>query len=335
MPRVARLDTPGILQHVMIRGIERRKIFRKDDDRQDMLERLGTLLPETGTACYAWAFLDNHAHFLFRSGPRGISVLMRRLLTGYVVGFNHRHRRSGQLFQNRYKSIVCQEDAYLKHLVVYIHLNPLRARLVDDVADLADYPYCGHGVLLGRRSISWQQVQYVLQQFGEPAKDARRHYLTYVTKGAALGRRPELAGGTLERRDGGWKPVCGRRRKGMERRMCDSRILGDSDFVHSVLAEARQTLDRRYKMQSQGWDFERVLARAAEMFDVPVSAMRSGGRRRPLAMARGLSCYWAVRELGMTAAEVARRLGMTAAGVNVAVNRGERLAADRSLTISG
>jgi REP element-mobilizing transposase RayT len=134
MPRAARLDTPGILQHVMIRGIERRKIFRNDDDRKDMLNRLATLLPETGTVCYAWAFLDNHAHFLFRSGPRGIAVLMRRLLTGYVIGFNRRHRRCGQLFQNRYKSIICQEDAYLKQLVAYIHLNPLRARLVSELA---------------------------------------------------------------------------------------------------------------------------------------------------------------------------------------------------------
>jgi hypothetical protein len=85
---------------MMIRGIERRKIFRDDDDHQDMLDRLATLLPETGTVCYAWAFLDNHAHFLFRSGPRGIAVLMRRLPTGYVIGFNRRHRRCGQLFQN-------------------------------------------------------------------------------------------------------------------------------------------------------------------------------------------------------------------------------------------
>ena len=333
MPRAARLDTPGILQHVMIRGIERRKIFRKDGDREDMLERLDTLLPETGTVCYAWAFLDNHAHFLFRSGPRGIAVLMRRLLTGYVVAFNHRHRRNGQLFQNRYKSLVCQEDAYLKQLVAYIHLNPLRARLVGDIADLADYPYCGHGVVLGRWSVSWQDVEYVLRQFGEEKNVARRRYLQYVTRSVALGRQPELAGGSVERWDGGWRPVRGRPRKGMARRMRDNRILGQADFVHAVLAEARQSLNRRYALRSAGWDFERVLSRAAAVCDVPVAAVRSGGRHRPRAQARALACYWAVRELGMTAAAVARRIGMTAAGVYAAVNRGERLAAERSLTI--
>ncbi|MGM0426756.1 MAG: transposase [Thermodesulfobacteriota bacterium] len=90
MPRVARLDTPGLLHHVMIRGIERRKIFRGDVGREDFIERLSDLLPETRTQCYAWSFLSNHAHFLFRSGPQGIAPLMRRLLTGYAISFNRR-----------------------------------------------------------------------------------------------------------------------------------------------------------------------------------------------------------------------------------------------------
>jgi len=113
MPRVARVDTPGLLQHVMIRGIERRKIFYDDKDREDLIDRLSAPLPETKTGCYVWAFLSHHAHFFLRSGPKGIAALMRRLLTGYAVSFNKRHRRHGQLFQNRDKSIICQEDAYL------------------------------------------------------------------------------------------------------------------------------------------------------------------------------------------------------------------------------
>ena len=114
MPRLARLDAPGVLHHVMIRGIERRKIFLNDKDREDFVERLAKLLPETKTACYAWVFLPNHAHFLFRTGLIPLATLMRRVLTGYAVSFNHRHNRHGQLFQNRYKSIVCQEDVYLE-----------------------------------------------------------------------------------------------------------------------------------------------------------------------------------------------------------------------------
>ena len=88
MPRIARLDTPGLLHHVMTRGIERRKIFDDDKDRENFIERLSILLPETKTQCYAWSFLSNHAHFLLRSGPAGIAALMRRLLTGYAVSYN-------------------------------------------------------------------------------------------------------------------------------------------------------------------------------------------------------------------------------------------------------
>ena len=116
MPRQSRLDAPGVLHHIMIRGIEGRKIFRNNKDRNDFLTRLGKLLPMTKTACYAWVFMPNHAHFLIRTGPVPLSTVMRKLLTGYVVNFNRRHKRHGQLFQNRNKSIVCQEDAYFKEL---------------------------------------------------------------------------------------------------------------------------------------------------------------------------------------------------------------------------
>lgn len=101
---------------------------RLDADREDFLDRLPTLLPATETACFAWALMPDHAHLLFRTGATPIATLMRRLLTGYAVSFNRRHSRRGQLFQNRYKSILCQEDACLTELVRYIHLNPLRAR---------------------------------------------------------------------------------------------------------------------------------------------------------------------------------------------------------------
>ena len=174
MPRTARLDTPGLLHHIMIRGIERRKIFNDDKDRENLIERLSILLPETKTQCYAWAFLSNHAHFLIRSGPRGMAGLMRRLLTGYAVSFNRRHRRHGQLFQNRYKSVICQEDGYLLELVRYIHLNPLRAKIVRDLKDLDHYSYCGHSSLMGTKERQWQSNEYVLGFFGKRVGKSRK-----------------------------------------------------------------------------------------------------------------------------------------------------------------
>jgi len=134
----------------MIRGIQRRKIFNDDKDRENFIERLSILLPKTKTQCYAWSFMTNHAHFLFRSGTSGIPTLMQRLLTGYAVSYNRRHKRHGQLFQNRYKSIICQEDAYLQELIRHIHLNPLRAKIVADLKGLDSDAYCGHSALMGK-----------------------------------------------------------------------------------------------------------------------------------------------------------------------------------------
>ena len=151
MPRQPRLDAPGVLQHVMARGIERRKIFRDDKDRVSFLERFAMILEETQTQCYAWALIPNHFHLLLRTGPTPLSKVMRRLMTGYAVTFNLRHRRSGHLFQNRYKSVVCEEDPYLLELIRYIHLNPLRAKLVQDLKELDKYPWTGHSAILGHR----------------------------------------------------------------------------------------------------------------------------------------------------------------------------------------
>ena len=151
MPRQPRLDAPGVLQHIMARGIERRKIFWDDKDRSSFLERFAVILEETQTQCYAWALIPNHFHLLLRTGPTPLSTVMRRLMTGYAVTFNIRHRRSGHLFQNRYKSVVCEEDPYLLELIRYIHLNPLRAKLVKDLKELDKYLWTGHSAILGRR----------------------------------------------------------------------------------------------------------------------------------------------------------------------------------------
>jgi REP element-mobilizing transposase RayT len=130
MPRQARLDAPGTLHHVIIRGLESRKVVGDREDRGNFVSRMGKIASDTETVIYAWALMPNHAHILLRSGPHGLSKYMRRFLTGYAITYNRRHTRYGHLFQNRYKSIVCDEDSYFRELVRYIHLNPLRAELV-------------------------------------------------------------------------------------------------------------------------------------------------------------------------------------------------------------
>ncbi len=176
MPRKARIDAPGALNHIIVRGIEGRKIFKDNADRKSFIKRLGDILRDSQTPCYAWALIPNHFHLLLITGLTPIATIMRRLLTGHAVYFNRRHRRWGHLFQNRYKSILCQEDSYLLELVRYIHLNPLRAKQVSDLKKLEHYPYCGHSVLLGHNANDWQSVDETLKLFGEKMSAARRRY---------------------------------------------------------------------------------------------------------------------------------------------------------------
>ena len=133
MPRQARLDAPGTLHHVMLRGIERRAIVTDDADRHEFVRRLGASAMQSRTSVYGWVLLTNHAHLLLRSGPDGLPWLMRRFLTGYAQAYNRRHQRHGHLFQNRYKSIVCEEDGYFMELLRYIHLNPIACQAGQDL----------------------------------------------------------------------------------------------------------------------------------------------------------------------------------------------------------
>ena len=151
MPRQARLDAPGTLHHVIIRGIEKRKIVDDKKDQNIFVERMGQIALDTDTTIYAWALMTNHAHILLKSGQQGLSTFMRRFLTGYAINYNKRHKRYGHLFQNRYKSIVCDEDTYFMELVRYIHLNPLRANIIKDLQGLNSYLYSGHHCIMGKK----------------------------------------------------------------------------------------------------------------------------------------------------------------------------------------
>ena len=328
MPRTARLDTPGLLHHIMVRGIERRKIFKDDKDRDNFIERLSILLPETKTQCYAWVFMPNHVHMLLRSGPSGISTLMRRLLTGYAIYFNRRHKRHGQLFQNRYKSIICQEDTYLQELVRYIHLNSLRAKIVKDLNELDKYPYCGHSMIMGVVKRDWQNIEYVLGYFGKRIGSSRKKYRSYIEEGISMGRKPELVGGGLIRSMGGWDEIKKVRLAGQDRIKSDQRILGESDFVMEVLSESEENLTQKYELKSRGYNFEKVLERVSLTFELEEDYITGKGRQQDRVKARDLLCYWCAIKLGMSMAELAKRLDLTIAAVSCAVRRGEKTVKD-------
>jgi putative transposase len=332
MPRRARIDAPGALHHIIVRGIERRKIFNDDKDRYDFLSRLGDILEQTQTACYAWALIPNHFHLLLRTGVYPVATVMHRLLTGHAIGYNRRHKRHGHLFQNRYKSILCQEETYFLELVRYIHLNPLRARLVKDLDALAKFAFSGHGVIMGKHQKSWQHSNQVLIRFDKRIKAARSRYEAFVAEGIGQGRRPDLTGGGLIRSTGGWAAVKAMRKANVHIKS-DERILGDGDFVAQILSQANEALEKKYALKADGMDLQRIAERVAELCDMPVEALWLEGRYRSLVTARSLLCFWAVRELGISMSSLARKLNISTVAVSKSVKRGAEIANDEGYTL--
>lgn len=313
MPRQPRLDIPNILHHVIVRGIERRDIFDDDLDRERFVSRLSELLTQSGTRCFAWALMSNHFHLLLMPTTVPLAQTMRRLLTGHAVYFNRRHKRTGHLFQNRYKSILCEEEPYFLELVRYIHLNPLRAGLVADLDGLEQYPWCGHGVLLGNGTMAGQETDGVLARFGTDRARSRQSYGQFVVDGVAQGRRNELVGGGLKRslRSNG---------EDEEQMAYDERVLGSGAFVASVVCG-----DDGGITTCPPISLAELVQAVCRVAGVDAARIARPGKERSLAQARALICCLAVRECGYTGAEAGRVTGLGSAGTSLAIKRGEAL----------
>lgn len=331
MPRRARLHSAGMIYHVIVRGIEKKPIFVNNRDRKDFFERCSELLPGTKISCYAWAFMSNHVHMLLRTGDVALSTFMARLLTGYATSFNRRHKRAGHLFQNRYRSIICQEEPYLKELVRYIHLNPLRAGIVQDFESLTRFPWCGHAVLLDNVRCTWQDRDYILSFFGTNASKAKTSYLEFVRSGSNQGRKPELVGGGLIRSLGGWEEVKRCRPQGLMKG--DERILGDTSFVMGVLAKAEENMTRRYAIKQSGLDIATIEKRICDICDITLENLYCRGRYKRLVEARSILCFWAVQELEVTMKDLAVRFAITETAVSYAVRRGQNIVQKRGLKL--
>jgi hypothetical protein len=256
---------------------------------------------------------------------------MRRLLTGYAVRFNRRHGRSGHLFQNRYKSILVEEDPYLLELVRYIHLNPLRAGIVHDLDELDRYPWAGHSALLGNAAHPWQAMDEVLGQFGHTAAAARRRYRQFVSDGISRGRRSELQGGGLRRSAGGWEGVAALRR-GRERWAADERILGSGPFVESVRKEAVQAITPWPRVRA-ATAMGPLIHHVATLWQLTPAEILGGSRRQPVPVARAAACAIGINHLGLQAAQVARALGISLPATVEAAARGQNILVTRKADV--
>jgi len=305
-----------------VRGIERRTIFRDDTDREDFRDRLAEVSGSGAWTVYAWALLPNHVHLLVRTGTRPLARAMRSLLTGYAGAFNRRHHRVGHLFQNRYKSIVVEEETYLLELVRYLHLNPLRVGIVVTLQALDCYPWTGHAALMGTQLYPWQETEEVLGRFARARGRARAAYRAFMEDGVARGRRPELQGGGLVRSHGGWQAVQALRR-GREAYLGDERVLGGSAFVEQVLHEAE--IQQRHP---KGLPLDEVIRKVCLHVGINPDALPRGGRRRVLCRARqGIAYLW-VEVSGGSGRGLADRLGVCPQSLYESAARGREDAAE-------
>jgi hypothetical protein len=246
---------------------------------------------------------------LLRPSAGNLGQFMRRLLTGYAVTFNLRHHRSGHLFQNRYKSIICEEDPYLLELVRYIHLNPLRVGAVKDMSSLKSYPWSGHGVLMGSRTLPGQNIAEVLGYFGKRMSTARKNYQSFVEEGISQGQREELRGGGLGR----VLKIAGNQ----QLTAYDGRVLGSGEFVERLQQEKElsEKLAGRIPLTA-------LIEQVAKILGTEPQKLRERGRKTTVADAKGIICYVGVRRFGYSGEQVAKALGITRSGVCRGASRG-------------
>jgi len=311
----------------MVRGINKADIFDDDQDKALFLERLGNNVTEGKCTIYAWVLMSNHVHMLFKSGKEGISSVMRKLLTWYAQYYNRRHHRRGHLFENRYKSILCDEDEYLLALIRYIHLNPLRAGIVKTIEALDSYRWSGHRAIIGKANNTWMDTDYVLAQFGSTRRQALHGYRKFMSEENGEDQTKELRGGGLIRSQGGWSRVLSMRRRG-QKEAFDERILGGGDFVNKVLNDAEDRQLRQLKNKRAGRTILMIIAEECRKRGISPAELKGGSKRRKVSGARSLIALRSRDELGLSSAEIARHVGINTSSIIRSIERAERHNAD-------
>jgi putative transposase len=214
MPRKARAEVEGGLYHVITRGNNRRQIFNSPSDYEKFLSLLTVQKTKLPFFLYAYCLMSNHVHLLIERQASAVGRIMHRVLTGYAQYYNRRYRRVGHLLQGRYKAILCQSDRFLSELVRYIHLNPVRAKMVSKPEE---YHYSGHRAYLGLELAGVVDVDPVLRHFGAKREAARDSYREFVEAGIKHGHREEFYIGD------------------------EGRILGTEEFVDATIHRIGET----------------------------------------------------------------------------------------------
>jgi len=199
-------------------------------------------------------------------------------------------------------------------LVRYIHLNPVRAGLVESLAKLDGHKWCDHAVVIGRRRNAWQDRKYVLKWFDQKEGAAKKSYTEFVEKGIEHGRRPDFTGGGLIRSMGGWSVVKSLRKSGTKEKG-NERILGSGEFVLEVIRHSEENV----KYQLSAMELQKRIKNEIENHcsneNVEAETLPSGSRRPPLPQLRRAIALKLVSGYGVSLAETAWQLGISTSAV--------------------
>jgi putative transposase len=318
MPRMARIHKPGALYHVMAHSIEGKDLFVDDDDRSIFTSRFEKLLNDCSFQCFAWSLMRNHYHFLIRVNELPLSKLMRGLNGGYAKYYNKKHKRRGYLFQDRFKSVLCQDELYAAELIRYIHLNPLRAGYVQTLKELENYAWCGHGYLVGKegalgkkfqnREISW--IQY---GNGKNNPDQIDTYLKFLEQGCEC-VDPGAAG----------KLSCKEAAAITDSAKGYRAVIGNPEFVKKALEQYIVNESKKHNKADYTVVLETVSKKVCTSFEISSTELMKKGKRNTKMRtdARAAFCYESHTIEFLPLSIIAQYLQMTISPVAALVKRG-------------
>jgi len=178
MARPLRFLYPGAVYHITSRGNERKAVFKSVRDREKFLEYLESAVEKYQALIHAYCLMDNHYHLLLETPSGNLPRIMRHINGAYTTYFNVKRDRSGHLFQGRYKAILVEKDEYAKELSRYIHLNPVRAKMVESPED---YVWSSYQSYIGiKKAPKWLHQEFILGYFGNKISNARSGYRGFV-----------------------------------------------------------------------------------------------------------------------------------------------------------